>query len=133
MCVCVVSGRERGWGCAESDYICLFTGTVSHGWVPWFLSERVSVCNPDFSELLRYLSMHKNGRMTAWLFLFFFFLKKMIFTKNGSKMSPKWISWPCLQNIVIRFGYKWYGIKINNWSNLFKPFTFPQNFGVSLD
>ena len=53
---------------AEGDYIYLFAGSASHGWVPWFLPARVSICNLDSSELVRYLWTYKNDRMVAELF-----------------------------------------------------------------
>ena len=72
MCVYVVSEVED----ADGDYIYLLAGTASHGWVPWFLSVRVPVCNLDYSELVKYLWTYKNSRMVAGLFF------KKMFSRN---------------------------------------------------
>ena len=79
MCLCVVSrgGGSRGW------LYLSFSGSASHGWVPWFLSVRVSVCNPDFSEFVRYLWTCKNDN-GGWTF----FNKNKVFTKF-SRMGLK--------------------------------------------
>ena len=76
--ICVyVSWGSRGW------LYLSFSGSASHGWVPWFLSVRVSVCNPDFSELVRYLWTCKNDN-GGWTF----FNKNKVLTKF-SRMGLK--------------------------------------------